>query len=305
MKLKKYKVILWLAMSLVCGAVQAESATKTYEERFLKPRKGVRTIDNNVWVYKSSFARRFGMPAQWVDDSLKGAEAVAYRVEWYSMQICGYFGESDNCRPNHRCIIDIYMSDKESAKLPWKSEEAQGFMHQHNSMGFLAPQDKQDTFTWDPEKQRSDMSYPQVGLDSMSWVSGPPRDKKVFSGSSSGVHLVSYDRAKLKGLDYLELSVDCGIATQKEQVRIFFEDEFPDRNDYGVTYNELVEKRTQRARNYLRIKKEWFEKFKTGTVNHVIAFPDSYMVRVNKYDREVYEPNSLATEAIRRIKDTK
>jgi hypothetical protein len=32
--------------------------------------------DIHVWVYTSKFAKRFGMPQEWVDDELKGAEAL-------------------------------------------------------------------------------------------------------------------------------------------------------------------------------------------------------------------------------------
>jgi hypothetical protein len=32
-------------------------------------------------VYTSKFAKRFGMPQEWVDDELKGAEALAYRLD--------------------------------------------------------------------------------------------------------------------------------------------------------------------------------------------------------------------------------
>jgi flagellar biosynthesis protein FlhB len=34
----------------------------------------------HVWVYTSKFAKRFGMPKEWVDDELKGAEALWPRL---------------------------------------------------------------------------------------------------------------------------------------------------------------------------------------------------------------------------------
>jgi magnesium-transporting ATPase (P-type) len=34
-----------------------------------------------IAVYTSAFAKRFGMPQEWVDDELKGAEALAYRLD--------------------------------------------------------------------------------------------------------------------------------------------------------------------------------------------------------------------------------
>jgi hypothetical protein len=44
-------------------------------------KRGTYTKDIHVWVYTSKFAKRFGMPQEWVDDELKGAEALAYRLD--------------------------------------------------------------------------------------------------------------------------------------------------------------------------------------------------------------------------------
>jgi hypothetical protein len=40
------------------------------------------------------------MPQEWVDDELKGAEALAYRLDLdvYGTK-CGYFSNVENCRP--------------------------------------------------------------------------------------------------------------------------------------------------------------------------------------------------------------
>jgi hypothetical protein len=34
-------------------------------------KRGTYRKDTNVWVYTSAFAKRFGMPQQWIDDDLK------------------------------------------------------------------------------------------------------------------------------------------------------------------------------------------------------------------------------------------
>jgi hypothetical protein len=48
------------------------------------------------FFYTSAFAKRFGMPQEWVDDELKGAEALAYRLDLdvYGTK-CGYFSNVD------------------------------------------------------------------------------------------------------------------------------------------------------------------------------------------------------------------
>jgi hypothetical protein len=58
-----------------------------------------------VYVLKfvvSAFAKRFGMPQQWIDDDLKGAEALAYRLDLdvYGTK-GGYFSDVENCRPTN------------------------------------------------------------------------------------------------------------------------------------------------------------------------------------------------------------
>jgi hypothetical protein len=56
---------------------------KRYFDMFLRKagKRGTYKKDIHVWVYTSKFAKRFGMPQEWVDDELKGAEALAYRLD--------------------------------------------------------------------------------------------------------------------------------------------------------------------------------------------------------------------------------
>ncbi|VVM21659.1 hypothetical protein BSPWISOXPB_7011 [uncultured Gammaproteobacteria bacterium] len=61
------------------------------------------------------------MPQEWVDDELKGAEALAYRLDLdvYGTK-CGYFSNVENCRPATACVVDMYIDDK--ANLPWNNK---------------------------------------------------------------------------------------------------------------------------------------------------------------------------------------
>jgi hypothetical protein len=47
-----------------------------------------------------------------VDDELKGAEALAYRLDLdvYGTK-CGYFSNVENCRPATACVVDMYIDD--------------------------------------------------------------------------------------------------------------------------------------------------------------------------------------------------
>jgi hypothetical protein len=46
----------------------------TPQGRIKAGKRGTYKKDTHVWVYTSAFAKRFGMPQEWVDDELKGAE---------------------------------------------------------------------------------------------------------------------------------------------------------------------------------------------------------------------------------------
>ncbi|VVM20581.1 hypothetical protein BSPWISOXPB_7002 [uncultured Gammaproteobacteria bacterium] len=92
----------------------------TPQGRIKAGKRGTYKKDTHVWVYTSAFAKRFGMPQEWVDDELKGAEALAYRLDLdvYGTK-CGYFSNVENCRPATACVVDMYIDDK--ANLPWNT----------------------------------------------------------------------------------------------------------------------------------------------------------------------------------------
>jgi hypothetical protein len=81
----------------------------------------------NVWVYTSAFAKRFGMPQEWINDDLKGAEALAYRLDLdvYGIK-CGYFSDVENCRPSTACVVDMYIDvpNNPNAKQPIKNDRS-------------------------------------------------------------------------------------------------------------------------------------------------------------------------------------
>ena len=303
------KALAVLAMCL-CGlglvvppGAHAERTAQNYHTRFTNPTGGLHLKDTNVWVYTTAFARRFGMPTEWIDDTLKGAAAVAYRVEWESMQQCGFFSDPNNCRPIESCVLDVYLSDADSGKLPWKNDYPQGFIS-FTSAHFLVPQDPRDSSSWDRKKGRTDLYRRRPGLDSLSWVSGPTREGKIFSASSDGAHMRAYDREQIPGLDFLQLSVDCNFPTQKEKVRLFFQEKYPTETDYGYRYvGQALRASAEDEARFREVKQRWFNKKFAGNVPHTVSFPDAYMKRVNAYDKKVYEPKSLATEAEKRLLD--
>lgn len=98
-------------------------------------------VDPYVWAYTREFADLFRMPEKWVDDNLKGALAVAFRMTTIGNFSCGYGGREDNCWPPLNCQMDVYYDN--SIKLPWVREDIvrDFLMSGVSSFGHLVPVD--------------------------------------------------------------------------------------------------------------------------------------------------------------------
>jgi len=269
--------------SLPAWARAAEpSGLLTYEALFTPEgrkaagRTGTYHKDPHVWVYTQSFAQRFGMPKQWIDDTLKGAQALAYRVDWdlYGVQ-CGYFGETETCSPAAACVLDMYIPD--TAKLPWNNEMSYDSMYGRKSNRFFRPQFKDDKpgYVTLRTQRGSGVGSVVLGLDAVG----------VFHkhGGIGNYTVVEYDRRIYEGLDYVSGTMSCGFTDLVNEVRVlvakpvFWE-------DGRVRYMDL--------RN------------NPNAVAYGVYIPDSFMRRVHAYAKEVYEPNSLWSELKKRMGGT-
>lgn len=68
------------------------------------------TKDEGYWVYTSSFRERFGMPCDWVDNDLKGAEGVSL---WLARSTRGRYhsteGGDEKCVPSRQWNMKLYI----------------------------------------------------------------------------------------------------------------------------------------------------------------------------------------------------
>jgi len=273
-----------------------------------KPEKGRGTYrkDPNVWVYSREFAERFGMPEKWIDSNLKGAEAIAYRVDVTNTEICGYFGDPSSCRPTIFCLFDVYLKDEDGAKLPWESHKLSDWSDWDASAIYLSVQKKDDDLYWyDETRGRRYGRRGSKALRSISWVSGKPKrrknGKKVAFSSHADMYARSYRRDFYKGLDLIQLK-SCSMATHTARpVNIDFLDPMPsmmnpkNRLPNGKINHEKLEV----------LKKRRYAKWFAGTPPHKVRLPDQYMERVNVYDKVVRQKRSLEAEAWRRFNKTK
>ena len=239
------------------------STIDNYNERYTPQgrkqagKRGTYRKDTNVWVYTSAFAKRFGMPQQWIDDDLKGAEALAYRLDLdvYGIK-CGYFSDVESCRPSTACVVDMYIDDK--VDLPWNTKRRFDSRYGNKSISVLIPQDINDEPGWGGRAIKRGQQY-KLGLDVV-YVSG---SKLVLNN----YHLLEYDRDIYKNLDYVSGTMTCGSFGKSRDIKVEI-DKPALRKDGSIKYHY-------------------------GSLAHSITVPNSFMERIETYDKAQYEPNSL------------
>jgi len=239
------------------------STIDNYNERYTPQgrkqagKRGTYRKDTNVWVYTSAFAKRFGMPQQWIDNDLKGAEALAYRLDLdvYGTK-CGYFSDVESCRPSTACVVDMYIDDK--ANLPWNNKARYASMYGRKSKSLLRSQYPNDKPAYLYRTTKRGQQY-KMGLDVV-YVSG----SKI---PLNNYHLLEYDRDIYKNLDYISGSMTC--------------DSFGKSRDIKIEIDKPV------------LRKDGSIKYHYGSLAHSITVPNSFMERIETYDKAQYEPNSL------------
>jgi len=274
-RFNSFALLLTLCVFVLGTSAASAETLSPYEQKFVTPTKrGVFHKDRNVWVYTSSFAKRFGMPTQWIDDSLTGAEAIAYRTKFTDGLSCGFSGDINSCVASYDCSFDLYLSDEDSANLPWKNDQAQGLILRkiYRSAGFLILS-KQDDENYDKVRKRWGADTSLGGLQSVVYVFGKPIDEYLVSGQGPA-RPVEFDRETLPGLDYLQLD-SCSAIDKTHQVGFWF----------------------------LTLKNRSF--METGKALHKVSVPDSFMHRAkNSYDNRG-NPQSLSTKVLKRINEGK
>jgi hypothetical protein len=275
-------------------------------EHNVEPVKGRKTFtkDPNVWVYSSAFAKRFGMPEKWIDDSLVGAEAVAYRVQRSNTLSCGYFGDAERCRPSYDCIFDVYLKDEDSANIPWSSHKSAEWRNRSSSRVFLTAQKEEDHWYWYDEIQdRRYIRRGPTGIRSVVYVEGPARKYKGKDKAYSGqgpMRVREYRRDFYQGLDLIELS-GCMAVSADTPIRIYFLDPQP-------SMRELKYRLPDGSINRLKLdsaKKLLFDNLFAGTPPHKVKLPDAYMDKVKVHDKAQRYEHSLVKEALKRLQAQK
>ena len=94
--------------------------------------------DEFSWFVTRDFAKRFCMPESFVDDQLKGAEAIAWRVKPSEEAFCTLRDGKETCTRKTLFELDLYL--KNSLDLPRSYPEVGSYwndVHQFTSSGQL------------------------------------------------------------------------------------------------------------------------------------------------------------------------
>ena len=140
-------LLMWCACAALLAPVRAQAATAEEEARmkqcpegqYLGPGTGSRRFyqDPYIWFVSREFARRFCMPESYVDDTLKGALALAVRLKPEEFVLCGLFmGRSDQCPLKQRLLMDVYV-DNTRANIPKADPSVRFFVEKPHSSGWL------------------------------------------------------------------------------------------------------------------------------------------------------------------------
>jgi hypothetical protein len=94
--------------------IQEERTQRCPEGKYGGPHEGARSFyqDPYVWFVSREFAQRFCMPESYIDDSLKGALALAVRLKKEEFTLCGFVGGPGSCPPKQKLLIDVYIDNR-------------------------------------------------------------------------------------------------------------------------------------------------------------------------------------------------
>ncbi len=74
--------------------------------------------DPTIWFVTRDFSKRYCMSESCINDSLKGALALAVRLRSEAFTLCGLFARrSDPCPTKQELVMDVYL-DNTKANIP-------------------------------------------------------------------------------------------------------------------------------------------------------------------------------------------
>ena len=173
------------------------------------------TPDPYTWVYTKEFAQKFRMPDRWIDNNLKGALAIAFRMTTIGNATCGLGGREDNCWPPLECQLDVYYDNR--IKLPW--------VHDEIVRDFLMRGIASHEFLYDVDKSKGmerylprDPNGPRGVMESLSVDFVIPPKMRL---SGAGANIMYYDREYHEGIGVIGFTGLCPKSTGKAHLYFY------------------------------------------------------------------------------------
>lgn len=175
---------------------------RTYDEWFVH-QKAVHVKDPYIWVYNEDFAKDFGMPERWIDKTLTGADALAFRTGT-AFPLCGWGGKTDSCNVSHECILEMYFNRKLNP-LPWSKRSRWTDLQLNQTSAWtlssLRPINRDESKNLGP---RSPLADPDGGRELFWWYE---YETKGMSGGAARVR--SYDKSIFENYAVVIINIDC------------------------------------------------------------------------------------------------
>jgi len=206
--------------------------------------------DPFIWTVSQEFADMYGMPQEWVDPTLKGALALAWRTTNIGKTMCGHGGNPNACWPAFTCQLDVYVDNK--APIPWHTADMQDFdfygLSSYSYLPYRWPETRQTKYL---DNKRLDERPKPVYFQRISYPS-----------QIKGGDLVFFDRQFAPGIALLSFKDVCPSASKAIQ------EELPSR--LGFTTKKEIENSQGSPRNFA----------------HIIEFPLTFIRKIAKKHEE-------------------
>ncbi len=230
-----------------------------------RPGKARYTKDEYLWVVTPEFAAAYCMPPEFIDKTLRGAEAIAYKPVQEGSENCGFGGNKEACSRRTAHGFEIYY--KSSLKLPSVSDTkySYGAFYMIESSKHLLSRNRIPTPS-EAEKYEAERPGRQTKFRGWGLV-GVKGNKPVWP--IAAYREIQYIEALLPGYNYLSMEGSMGFFSNPRG-------EKQGANQFVLVLDKPGETRKDEERD-LRT-----------DYGHVIYLPEAFVDKIRQVDKQGY-----------------
>ncbi|MBK6293497.1 MAG: hypothetical protein IPF55_03435 [Rhodoferax sp.] len=170
-----------------------------------RPGKSRYTKDDYLWVVTPEFAAAYCMPPEFIDKTLKGAEAIAYKLVYEGAENCGFGGNKEACTTHRAWLRDLLQVESAIAQRVQHEVQLPAVYAIPSSKHLIGPHSigtDKDRQAWEAERPGSQRRFKGWGLVG---VKGP---KPVWP--ITALREIQYIEELLPGYNYLSVEGSMG-----------------------------------------------------------------------------------------------